>query len=67
MEVSGWGHINFDHFRFHDAPPTIAERAPEAGNRRRLPYAGLPAEEAAQGDEIAGRVFGDCGCAPSRM
>ncbi len=45
---SGWGHINFDHFRFHDAPPTIAKRVPQAATSDVYKYAGLPAEQAAK-------------------
>ncbi len=29
---AGWGHINFDHFRFHDEPPPIVERAADGRN-----------------------------------
>jgi putative membrane-bound dehydrogenase-like protein len=46
--AAGWSHINFDHFRFHDEPPKIANEAPEAGTADVYPYAGLPAEEAAR-------------------
>ena len=45
---AGWGHINFDHFRFHDEPPKIANEPPRAGTADDYPYAGLPAEEAAR-------------------
>jgi putative membrane-bound dehydrogenase-like protein len=40
----GWGHINFDDFRFHSARPTFPARqgAPDV-----YPYAGLPPEKAA--------------------
>ncbi len=44
--ISGWGHINFDHFRFHDERPPIADRPPEPGTADVYPYAGLPAEKA---------------------
>jgi putative membrane-bound dehydrogenase-like protein len=45
---AGWGHINFDHFRFHDKPPPVTNAAPEVGTADVYPYAGLPAEEAAR-------------------
>ncbi len=38
-----WGHINFDDFRLHDAPPKIQARADNP-----FPYQGLKAEEAAR-------------------
>jgi hypothetical protein len=43
---AGWGHTNFDDFRFHDLKPAVEE--PPAGERRAddYPYAGLPGEEA---------------------
>jgi putative membrane-bound dehydrogenase-like protein len=44
---AGWGHINFDHFRFHDERPIVNE-APVAGTADVYPYAGLAAEEAAR-------------------
>jgi putative membrane-bound dehydrogenase-like protein len=48
---AGWGHINFDHFRFHDEPPKLpAAAAPAPGARTPdfYPHAGLPADEAAR-------------------
>src|SRR3954469_1581576 len=45
---AGWGHINYDHFRFHDSPPNIANSAPVVGTSDVYPYAGLSAEEAAR-------------------
>ena len=45
---AGWGHINFDDFRFFDAPPQIAEAEPQGWDGDVYPYAGLPAEEAAR-------------------
>ena len=30
---AGWGHVNFDHFRFHDEPPRVP--AVTAATRRR--------------------------------
>ena len=45
---AGWAHINFDHFRFHDEPPQVANDQPAAGTADVYPYAGLPAEEAAR-------------------
>jgi putative membrane-bound dehydrogenase-like protein len=44
---AGWGHINFDNFRFYDTPPKIKE-APNTGAADVYPYAGLPADEAAR-------------------
>lgn len=41
---AGWGHTNFDHFRFHDQKPVIQDTAGQSDD---YPYAGLPAEEAA--------------------
>ncbi|MGA8258683.1 MAG: PVC-type heme-binding CxxCH protein, partial [Arenicellales bacterium] len=46
-ESGGWGHINFDDFRFHDKRPAVHER-PVVGRPDIYPYAGLPAEKAAQ-------------------
>lgn len=44
---AGWGHINYDHFRFHDEAPEIKE--PEAHSSGDMyPYAGLTAEKAAR-------------------
>jgi putative membrane-bound dehydrogenase-like protein len=46
----GWGHINFDDFRFHTAKPDLAERRPiqSPGAPDKLKYAGLPPKEAAE-------------------
>jgi putative membrane-bound dehydrogenase-like protein len=45
---AGWGHVNFDGFRFHDELPeiedTVRSRVSDVDN---YPYAGLPAEKAA--------------------
>ncbi|MCC7474600.1 MAG: DUF1080 domain-containing protein [Pirellulales bacterium] len=47
---AGWGHVNFDDFRFHDTPPTEAAPAAQARPGKNepdvYPYAGLPGEEA---------------------
>lgn len=48
----GWGHVNFDHFRFHAEKPEIkgtAAVAPpaEPGAKDEYPFARLPAEDAA--------------------
>jgi putative membrane-bound dehydrogenase-like protein len=43
---AGWGHINFDHFRFHDEPPEVKQS--KSGSADLYPYAGLPAEDAAR-------------------
>ena len=45
---AGWAHINFDHFRFHDDRPKVAEGKPNAGAADIYAYAGLPPEEAAR-------------------
>ncbi|HEX3602398.1 MAG TPA: PVC-type heme-binding CxxCH protein, partial [Lacipirellulaceae bacterium] len=42
---AGWGHINFDNFRFYDTPPKV-ESQQSAGGSDDYPYAGLPGEEA---------------------
>lgn len=44
---AGWGHVNFDNFRFYDSAPklAVAETKP-SGTSDDYPYAGLPAEEA---------------------
>jgi putative membrane-bound dehydrogenase-like protein len=44
---AGWGHINFDNFRFHDEKPEIKQTAPDTVADQ-YPYAGLPADEAAR-------------------
>lgn len=52
---AGWGHINFDHFRFHESEPTFDEEAGTGQQERvpdRYPFAGLPAEEAARVMEL---------------
>jgi putative membrane-bound dehydrogenase-like protein len=43
---AGWGHINYDGFRFFDAPPKIPAATASAGTGDDYPYAGLPGEEA---------------------
>ncbi|HVT27801.1 MAG TPA: PVC-type heme-binding CxxCH protein [Lacipirellulaceae bacterium] len=47
-ERGGWGHINFDDFRFHDRPPPVVHDRQVIGRPDVYPYAGLPAEKAAQ-------------------
>lgn len=37
--TTGWGHINFDHFVFHDAPPENAEEVQHAPLSANLPAA----------------------------
>jgi putative membrane-bound dehydrogenase-like protein len=46
--TSGWGHVNFDHFRFHDEKPAIDELKPRGFTADEYRFAGLPAEEAAR-------------------
>jgi putative membrane-bound dehydrogenase-like protein len=44
---AGWGHVNFDNFRFHSEKPNVPARKPEAPPDV-YKYAGLPPEKAAQ-------------------
>ena len=46
-DTDGWGHINFDDFRFHDTKPDIPPRRRPAV-RDEFMYAGLGPEEAAR-------------------
>jgi putative membrane-bound dehydrogenase-like protein len=50
---AGWGHVNFDHFRFHDEKPVVKQPA-DAGPRTPddYPYAGLPGEEAVKAMQL---------------
>jgi putative membrane-bound dehydrogenase-like protein len=43
-----WGHVNFDHFRFHDEKPEVDELKPRAFRADEYPHAGLSAEDAAK-------------------
>nr|MBA3485009.1 DUF1080 domain-containing protein [Pirellulales bacterium] len=43
---AGWGHVNFDHFRFHAKKPTVEELPTEELGPDNYPYAGLPADAA---------------------
>jgi putative membrane-bound dehydrogenase-like protein len=43
---AGWGHVNFDNFRFHDTPPKVAPAFVQNTTGDEYPYAGLPGEEA---------------------
>ncbi len=43
----GWGHVNFDHFRFHDEKPEVDELKPRAFTADEYPHAGLAADAAA--------------------
>jgi putative membrane-bound dehydrogenase-like protein len=43
----GWGHVNFDHFRFHDEPPAVDDLKPRVFKADEYPHAGLTAEAAA--------------------
>src|SRR5262249_7793734 len=43
----GWGHINFDDFRFHSEKPDVPPRKPQAATPDVYKYAGLPPEKAA--------------------
>ena len=42
---AGWGHVNFDHFRFHDEMPKFSDNAAPTSVDD-YPYAGLPGQEA---------------------
>ena len=44
--VSGWGHVNFDHFRFHRQKPQISEIATGESKPDDYPHAGLSGKEA---------------------
>src|SRR5262249_33846979 len=46
-ESGGWGHINFDDFRFHTEKPNVPA-PPKALVPDKVAYAGLPPEKAAQ-------------------
>lgn len=47
--TGGWGHINFDDFRFHEAKPDVPARPkPPGGPQDEFQYAGLPPDKAAQ-------------------
>jgi putative membrane-bound dehydrogenase-like protein len=43
---AGWGHVNFDHFRFHDEMPTAPSKPAGPATVDDYPYAGLPGDEA---------------------
>ena len=43
---AGWGHVNFDHFRFHDAPPALPAKSAAPLTHDEYPYAGLSGAEA---------------------
>jgi putative membrane-bound dehydrogenase-like protein len=43
----GWGHVNFDDFRFHAEKPKVAERRPQAAARDVYKHAGLAPDKAA--------------------
>jgi putative membrane-bound dehydrogenase-like protein len=43
---AGWGHINFDNFRFHSAKPKVPTRKDLAPPPDVVKYAGLPPEKA---------------------
>src|SRR5262249_54986206 len=44
----GWGHINYDHFRFHDTEPKVKVVKPISLKPDDYPFANIPAEKAAQ-------------------
>jgi putative membrane-bound dehydrogenase-like protein len=47
--AGGWGHVNFDHFRFHEEKPNPPNaRPPEARTPDAFAHSGLSAEEAAK-------------------
>ena len=45
---AGWGHINFDNFRFHDVQPTVPDAPRAAVRPDEYPNARIPAEDAAR-------------------
>jgi putative membrane-bound dehydrogenase-like protein len=45
---TGWGHINFDHFRFHDREPRVPEAPGPVMRPDQYRYAKLPPEQAAR-------------------
>tara|TARA_R110002049_G_scaffold4601_5_gene32501 strand:+ start:693918 stop:699713 length:5796 start_codon:yes stop_codon:yes gene_type:complete len=45
--TGGWGHLNFDHFRLHDAKPSDITPMKIALKADEYPHAGLSAEDAA--------------------
>lgn len=47
----GWGHINFDHFRFHQQRPEFPTPAPSLVDDQ-YPHSGLPAQQAAQAMQV---------------
>lgn len=51
-EDGGWGHVNFDDFRFHERRPRFRQTPLEAASTvevaEQYPYENLPAEEAAR-------------------
>ena len=54
----GWGHINFDDFRFHSDKPNVPPRKDAPPPPDVYKYAGLPPEKAAAGHDRAGRLRG---------
>ncbi|HLY10988.1 MAG TPA: PVC-type heme-binding CxxCH protein [Planctomycetota bacterium] len=50
QNTGGWGHINFDHFRFFAEKPKLPNQRPQSApvTRDAYKYAGLPPEEAAK-------------------
>jgi hypothetical protein len=55
---TGWAHVNFDHFRFHDErPSSVYERKSRVSAADDYPYAGLAARSGPR-DEAAGGIQG---------
>ena len=48
----GWGHINFDNFRFHEQKPVLPKESPQGGGPDVYAHAGLSPEEAAAAMEL---------------
>jgi putative membrane-bound dehydrogenase-like protein len=48
LASAGWGHINYDDFRFFDERPAGEEPQKSDSRQDDYPYAGLPADEAAR-------------------
>ena len=58
----GWGHLNFDHFRFHASRPAKLMPSMVILKADRYPHAGLTAEKAADAMNLPGRLLSHHGC-----
>ena len=48
----GWGHLNFDHFRFHSTKPALSKSALQRLVADDYPHSGLTADEAARAMKV---------------